>query len=423
MRLLDFLAGLGVMASAAGAVPDRILAQITQDSRTVGAGDLFVARRGESLDGHAFVAAAVRRGATAVLAERPVDTPAPLWIVDARPTQPQPLLPPQNADAVAYILVNDSTAALEQAAAWWRRQLAVKVVGITGSVGKTSTKEMVAAVLSQRFAVLKSERSLNTDVGMALTLLRLEATHQQAVLEMGMYTKGEIAHLCRLAAPQLGIVTNIGPTHLERMGSIEAIVDAKSELLEALPAEGTAILNFDDVRVQLMAQRTQARIFSYGQAPGLDLWASDVESHGLDGIAFRLHYGADDIAVRSPLLGKHSVQTALAAAATALVLGMSWQEIVAGLSTSAGQLRLVVVTGALGQTIIDDSYNSSPLSCLAALGVLAETKGRHIAVLGDMLELGSFEDEGHRQVGTRAAQAAQVLLAVARVDALSAKKR
>jgi UDP-N-acetylmuramoyl-tripeptide--D-alanyl-D-alanine ligase len=410
LRLQDVLAGLG-FSQADGVFAGPPFPHIAQDSREVQPGDLFVARRGETTDGHVYAASAVERGARAVLAERIVEIGKPVWVLDARSGAPV-LAGVADAGAVAYILVGDSTQALERIAAWWRSRLAVQVMGITGSVGKTSTKEMVAAVLSSRFRVLRSERSLNTDVGMALTLLQLAPEHEKAVLEMGMYGLGEIAHLCHLAKPLYGIVTNVGPTHLERLGSIENIAEAKTELIEALPAAGVAILNGDDERVRAMAQRSKARVFTYGMSAQLDLWASDAESHGLQGIQFKLHAGNDTVSVRSPLLGMHSVHTALAAAAAGLVCGLTWDEIAAGLTQVPRQLRLVVVAAANGATLIDDSYNSSPVSCLAALNLLADVSGRQCAVLGDMLELGAYEETGHRLVGRRAADVTQMLVAV-----------
>ena len=410
ITLMQLLAGLGAPATDVW-LGSRVFAHATQDSREVQPGDLFVARRGEAMDGHAFVAAAVQRGAAAVLAERIVETARPLWVVDCRQGVVR-LSGLPDAAAVVYILVSDSDQALDEIATWWRAQLAVDVLGVTGSVGKTTTKELIAAVLGQRYRVLKSERSLNTTTGMQFTLLGLEPQHEKAVLEMGMYTTGEIAHLCRLARPRCGVVTNVGPVHLERLGSIEAIAAAKSELVQALPAGGVALLNGDDPLVRSMAGKTQARVFTFGLTPGLDLWASDVESRGLAGIGFRLHYSGESHAIHAALLGKHSVRTALAAAAAGLVMGLTWDEIAAGMSSVPQQLRLVVVAAANGATLIDDTYNSSPASCLAALDLLGELDGRHVACLGDMLELGAYEAEGHRLVGQRVAQVAQRFVAV-----------
>ena len=221
-----------------------------------------------------------------------------------------------------------------------------------------------------------------------------------------MYDVGEIAPLCHIAPPQVGVVTNVGPVHLERLGRIERIAQAKAELVQALPADGVAVLNLDDARVAAMASQTQARIFWYGLSPDADLWADEIQGEGLDGIRFRFHWQSEVLHVRVPLLGRHSVHTALRAAAVGLVEGLSWEEIVRGLQQLDVQLRLITARGLNGATVLDDTYNASPASTMAALNLLADLtvqNGRRIAVLGDMLELGSYEEEGHRKVGARAA--------------------
>jgi UDP-N-acetylmuramoyl-tripeptide--D-alanyl-D-alanine ligase len=232
-----------------------------------------------------------------------------------------------------------------------------------------------------------------------------------------MYARGEIGLLCSLAMPNIGVVTMIGPVHLERLGTMEAIVEAKRELIEALPADGIAILNKDDPLVMEMASHTQARLFTYGLDSSADLWADNIDSMGLDGVRFTLHHRAKDsrptsLSVRVPLMGRHNVHTALRAAAVGLAEKMSWEEIVAGLSSNAAQLRLVAVPGPNNSIMIDDTYNSSPDSALAALNLLEDMDGRRIAVLGDMLELGYIEEEAHRLVGRRAADVADILVAV-----------
>jgi UDP-N-acetylmuramoyl-tripeptide--D-alanyl-D-alanine ligase len=229
---------------------------------------------------------------------------------------------------------------------------------------------------------------------------------------MGMYDVGEISDLARIAQPHVGVVTIIGPVHLERAGTIERIVQAKTELVKALPPapEGVAILNYDDERVRGMAQETRARVFYYGLSPEADLWADDIEGLGLDGIRFQLHCGDEEMFVKIPLLGRHSVHTALRAAAVGLVEGLNWQEIIEGLRGPSAQLRLVAVPGPRGSTILDDTYNASPASTIAALNLLGELEGRKIAVLGDMLELGDYEEEGHQKVGLRALEVADVLI-------------
>jgi len=234
------------------------------------------------------------------------------------------------------------------------------------------------------------------------------------VLEMGMYVRGDIRALAQIAQPQVGVLTNVEPVHAERAGSIENIALGKRELVEALPPAptGVAILNHDDERVRAMAQATEARVFFYGFSPQADLWADEVESLGLDGIRARLHYQKERLYLRAPLLGRHSVHTVLRATALGLVEGLTWQEIAEGLRAPGAQLRLVSTAGPHGSIILDDTYNSSPPSALAALNLLEDLEGRKIAVLGDMLELGDYEEEGHLKVGCRAADVVAHLIAV-----------
>jgi UDP-N-acetylmuramoyl-tripeptide--D-alanyl-D-alanine ligase len=312
------------------------------------------------------------------------------------------------------IKTDNSLQALQQVAAFWRRQHELRVVGVTGSVGKTTTKELTAAVLARRYATLKSEASYNNEIGLPLALMHLTGEHERAVLEMGMYDVGEIADLARIAQPHIGVVTIIGPVHLERAKTIERIVQAKTELVEALPPapEGVAILNYDDERVRGMARATQARVFYYGLSPEADLWADYIEGLGLEGIRFRLHHGSETLYVKIPLLGRHSIHTALRAAAVGLMEGLTWQEIIEGLREPSAQLRLVSVPGPKGSTILDDTYNASPASTIAALNLLEELEGRKIAVLGDMLELGNYAREGHEKVGMRALEVADVIITV-----------
>ena len=230
---------------------------------------------------------------------------------------------------------------------------------------------------------------------------------------MGFYLPGEIALLCDIALPQVGVVCNIGTVHAERAGSQEAIARGKSELVQALPAapEGTAILNFDDPLVRKMEEKTKARVFFYGLSPESHLWADHVEGLGLEGIRFQLHYKDETMHLHVPMIGRHSVETALRAAAVGLVEGLTWQEILAGLSEGNTQLRLAAVRSASGALILDDTYNASPESMLASLNLLNELGGaRKIAVLGDMLELGPYEHQGHEMVGLRAAQVANILI-------------
>ena len=395
-----------------------IITDVVIDSRLTIPGALFVALPGERVDGHAFVGAALAKGAHAALVQRDLPAeaggqPLPGQVLDLR----QPLTAAQLTDLQLPVIlrVDDTLKAMQTLAAYWRGRLNPRVIGVTGSVGKTTTKELVAAVLSTRYRTFKTEGNYNNEIGLPLMLLKLTEAHERAVLELGFYQVGEIKFSCDLAHPHVGVVNNIYPVHLERAGSLENIARGKGELVEALPPApgGVAILNYDDPLVLAMRARTRARVVTYGLDPAADIWADNIESLGLGGIHFDLHHRNEALHVRVPLLGRHSVHTCLRAAAVGLVEGLTWQEIIEGLqSVGATQLRLVAVTGPQGSLILDDTYNASPESVVAALNLLHELEGRRIAVLGDMLELGSYEETGHRVVGRRAREVADFLITV-----------
>ncbi len=388
-----------------------IISEAAIDSRQVIPAAMFVALPGEHVDGHDYIENAFQRGAHLALVDK--DLSAQFSMLDLREGRAvYPLVIPQPPFCIR---VDNSLAALQTIAKFWRRQFAdLRVIGITGSVGKSTTKELIAEVLHQHYRTLKNIGNLNNEIGLPLTLLRLNKGHQCAVLEMGFYVAGEIALLCDLAQPQVGVVTNIGTVHAERAGTKEAIAEGKSELVQALPPspQGVAILNYDDPLVRQMASKTSASIFYYGLEPEADLWADQIEGLGLEGIRFRLHHQNETIHLRVPLIGRHSVQTALRAAAVGLVENLTWDEIVTGLQHGRNQLRMVAVHTENGALVLDDTYNASPESSLAALNLLEEMNGRKIAVLGDMLELGPYEVTGHRMVGVRAAQVCDLLVGV-----------
>jgi UDP-N-acetylmuramoyl-tripeptide--D-alanyl-D-alanine ligase len=401
----------------------RRVTDVIIDSRVATKGSLFVAIRGERTDGHLYLQDAFAAGAVGAIAEPLAleTSPDALFIWPDGSFQMRGIEPgvdPVIDHAPVIFLHDRPVVALQHLAAQWRQRLAVETIGITGSIGKSTTKETVANVLARRYVTLRSEGNLNNEIGLPLTLLRLRAEHQRAVLEMGMYALGEITQLVGWAKPRIGVVTNVGPVHLERLGSVERIAEAKSELPRGLPpAEdgGVAILNRDDPLVWTMAGRTKARVFSYGLHPESDLWADEIQSRGLEGIKFRLHYRKERYHANLPLLGRHSVHTALRGAAVGLMDGLSWDEIIHGLQDVRGQLRLMVVPGLRETTLVDDTYNASPDSTMAALNLLrdiANSSQRAVAVLGDMLELGSYEQAGHRLVGGRAAQVVDKLVTV-----------
>jgi len=385
-----------------------VITEAAVDSRQVIPGGLFVALPGERVDGHDYVADAFRRGASFALVQRPATEN--YRTLDLRGSSSVTI--PFQAEAPICLMVENTLLALQQIARFWRRKLDLRVVGITGSVGKSTTKEVVFEVLDQRYRTLKNPGNMNNEIGLPLTILRLGSGYQRAVLEMGFYVPGEIALLCDIAQPQIGVVTNIGTVHAERAGSQEAIFRGKSELVQALPPDGVAVLNLDDPWVAKMAENTRARIFFYGLDTTADLWADGVEGLGLEGIRFRLHYRSETLHVHIPLIGQHSVHTALRAAAVGLVDGLTWQEILDGLRQGHTQLRLTAVRSESGALLLDDTYNASPESMLAALNLLAELDGRKVAVLGDMLELGPYEKQGHELVGIRVAEVAETLVTV-----------
>lgn len=415
MTLADVFKGLGMASDAIGGGPEELKQEITTatiDSREARPGALFFAFEGECTDGHDFVGDAFSRGAVAAIVQHDVAVDATMLDL----TEPQTLSTELKGQTLPLVLkVEGTLQALHRLATFWRRsQTGLRVVGITGSVGKTTTKELAAAVLARRYVTIKSEASYNNEIGLPLTLLHLTSEHERAVLEMGMYDVGEIADLADMGQPHVGVVTIIRPVHLERAGSFERIVEAKTELVEALPPgpEGVAVLNYDDENVRNMAGSTQADVFTYGLSPEADLWADQIQGLGLEGIRFRMHHQGETLHVRVPLLGRHSVHTALRAAAVGLIERLTWQEIVEGLRgvEPSDQLRLVAVQGPGGATILDDTYNASPASTIAALNLLDELEGRKIAVLGDMLELGDYEHEGHEKVGMRALEVADVVV-------------
>jgi UDP-N-acetylmuramoyl-tripeptide--D-alanyl-D-alanine ligase len=343
------------------------------DSREVQPGGLFFALRGAETDGHRFVADAVAKGATGVVVERP----------------------PEVAVAAEVVVVPDTWAALYQLARKRLEEAAPIVVGITGSNGKTSTKEMLAAILATRFQVLSTEGNLNTETGVPLTILRLEpGVHEVLVLEMGMQGPGEIARLAKLASPRMGIVTGIGTVHIEFFGSVEGIARAKAELVEALPADGLAILNHDDPTTALIRGRSRAPIVTFGLEGG------DFRGEGYAAGTFAVR----GVAVRLRIPGRHQARNALAALAAADHLGVPIATAAQALAEVEVDRRLQWLPSPAGFSVVDDAYNASPESMLAAFDALSEAPhtGRLLAVLGEMRELGPLAREAHEQVGARA---------------------
>jgi UDP-N-acetylmuramoyl-tripeptide--D-alanyl-D-alanine ligase len=388
------------------------------DSRKIEPGNVFVAMAGDTTDGHRYIENAFRNGAVAALVH---ETPEiDCQVIDV--TLPTVDVENINFSAPICIKTENSAKALQTIAKFWRKQLNVDVVGITGSVGKSTTKELTADVLSSHFKTLKNAGNLNNEIGLPLSIFELNEEHEIAVLEMGLYVPGEIKFLCDIAAPRIGVITNVGTVHAERAGSQEAIASGKAELVQSLPAapKGIAILNYDDPFVRPMADLTKAQVFYYGLSKEADLWADDIQGMGLEGIRFRLHYKNDTLHLRVPQIGRHSVHTVLRAVSVGLAYGMPWGEIVHGLQSSTNQIRLNTVYSTKGALILDDTYNASPESTMAALNLLHELDGRKIAILGDMKELGQYEKQGHEKVGMRAASICNELITFGEVSSMIA---
>jgi len=370
-------------ATIAAGDPATIISRISTDSRTLQVGDLFVPIRGEHFDGHRFVSQAAERGAAGALVEEGWSGEVPAGF--------------------ALLRVPDTLLGYQDIAAGYRKSLRVKVIGITGSNGKTSTKDFVAAALGRRFRVTKTEGNFNNHIGLPRTILEATAEHEIAVWELGMNHPGEIAPLALIAAPDVAIITNIGIAHIEFIGSQEAIAQEKGALAEAVDLTGTVILNADDRFSASIASRTRARIVLAGTNAGV-VRAGDI-SQNASGSEFTILEGAHRCRAQLPVPGLHMVQNAMLAVAAGRVFGLSLEECAAGLATTPLTKARLQVREINGVQFLDDSYNANPESMKAALRTLVEleTEGRRIAVLGHMGELGEQTERGHAEVGEAAA--------------------
>ncbi|MEE0420640.1 MAG: UDP-N-acetylmuramoyl-tripeptide--D-alanyl-D-alanine ligase [Lachnospiraceae bacterium] len=362
------------------ALADREAASITTDSRQAAEGCLFVAVKGERADGHDFIPAVFRQGALGVLSEKILEEPGG-----------------------PYILVDSSLQAVKRIAEYYRRQLDVKVVGITGSVGKTSTKEVVASVLSEKYNVLKTLGNFNNELGLPLTIFRLRQEHQVAVLEMGISDFGEMHRLSKIARPDICVITNIGQCHLEFLKDRDGILRAKSEIFDYMSEDGAIVLNGDDDKLAAIQEVRGIRPVFFGVESDSAVYADHIEPKGMKGIACEIHVGDQSIPVLIPIPGYHMVLNALAAAAVGTKLGLSLGQIRDGiekLESLSGRFH-IIEKGRM--VIIDDCYNANPVSMKASLDVLKDAQHRKVAILGDMFELGENAAELHASVGAHAA--------------------
>ncbi len=347
---------------------------ISTDTRTITKGSLFVALKGESFDGHKFVDAAFEKGAVCAVVQEPVDKP--------------------------HILVKDTRIALGDIARYYLSKFNIPVVAITGSTGKTTTKDMIASVLEQKYNVLKTQGNFNNDIGVPLTIFNINEKHTAAVIEMGMNHFGEISYLSSVAKPDIAVITNVGVSHIENLGSREGILKAKCEIFENMTSDGIKIINNDND----MLAELKGDFCRYGTDSKNNVWADEIKPLGLEGIECCIHCDAGDIHAKIPVPGNHIVSNGMAAAAVGAALGLNAEEIKKGLESFQPTGMRMNIVKTPKYTIINDVYNANPASVKAGIDVLASVSGKKCCVLGDMLELGDYSPQLHKEVGTYAVE-------------------
>lgn len=359
----------------------REIESITTDSRQAAEGCLFVAVKGERVDGHDFIPSVFEKGAACVVCEREPEHPSGSWIQ-----------------------VKSSLQAIKDMAEFYRKQLDIQVVGITGSVGKTSTKEVIASVLSEKYRLLKTLGNFNNELGLPLTVFRLREEHQIAVLEMGISDFGEMHRLSKIARPDVCVITNIGQCHLEYLKDRDGVLRAKSEIFDFMQPEGRIVLNGDDDKLSAVQEVKGVNPLFFGVESGREIYADEIEPRGLKGIRCRIHAGEESFGVQIPIPGFHMVLNALAATAVGISMGLTTEQVKSGiekLQSLGGRFHMIEKGDML---IIDDCYNANPVSMKASLDVLKDAERRTVAVLGDMFELGENEASLHREVGVYAGE-------------------
>lgn len=348
----------------------QIITNISTDTRTIKEGSLFVALKGESFDAHSFVDKAFQGGAVCAMVQQSVEG--------------------------CHILVENTEKALGDLAGYYIKSLNIPVVAITGSTGKTTTKDIIASVLSQKYNVLKTEGNFNNHIGVPLTIFRLEKEHQVAVIEMGMNHFNEIAYLSSIAQPDVAVITNVGVSHIENLGSREGILKAKCEIFEYMKEKGVKILNADD---DMLSTVNEDNVIWYGQSKNNQIYAYDIEPLGLEGIKAVIGCGLGEMTVTVPVPGKHMISNAMAATGVGQALGLSLEEIKAGIEAFKPTKMRMDIIKTDKYTIINDVYNANPVSTKAGIDVLNGVKGETACILGDMLELGEYSADLHKQVG------------------------
>lgn len=384
----------GSLVDAASGVQERRVTTICTDSRKIQPGDVFWPLVGERFDGHDYIPAAVKAGATCTACDRKrLETVVKVLLEQVEP---------KVLNELSVIVVEDTLTALSALARGYREQFAVPIVAVTGSVGKTTTKDLTAAVLSQRYYTLKTKGNYNNEIGLPLTLLNLTREHGAAVVEMGMRGLGQIADLAKTAQPVVGIVTNVEPVHIELLGSLEKIAEAKQELIQALPPEGTAILNWDNSWVRGMAGTARCQVLTYGTSAAADLRILRVEPEGDHGISVVFGWKRQEYEAFVPIPGKHNAYNAAAAVLAGIACGLDIEVCIGGLHNyEASGLRMEITSDGLGTTVVNDAYNANPKAMRAAISATLDiAKDRPVwLVLGDMLELGPLADSAHRDLG------------------------
>ena len=382
MTIQELADATGATLLGEGIAPDQTITGVETDSRAVHPGDLFVALPGEKTDGHKFIPGALEAGAVACLTQQAPEKPLP---------------------GKCYLLVEDTMAAIGQAAKAYKAKFPIPVIGITGSVGKTTTKEMISAVLGAQFRVLKTPENFNNDIGTPLTLLGLGPEHQAAVIETGMNHFGEIRYLGEMVRPDIAVISNIGDAHIEYLGSREGILQAKSEIFENLKPEGLAVLNGDDALLNTLD--LPFRTVRCGRSEHCDVRVTDMADHGVAGITCTIVSPRDTYHLTIPAPGEHMAYSAAIAVAVAEELGEDREAVARGAASyEPTGSRMRVVRLAEGRLVLDDCYNANPQSVTAALEILAKTEcGRKVAVLGDVGELGDLTEQAHYNMGALAA--------------------